>query len=226
METLAVTQGSEITGFTGYSYPVNPVSQIYMFLGMCFSYPTREFYEAVKGIEAGGELNGVVEGLPFLVNSKVIPSPSLTQEDFENLYVNTFDMNPGRPLYESAYTSYRDDMCSRDIYEDLLRFYEHFNIKLNEKEKDFPDHLSAELEFMAFLTKKEADALERGKDANPYQLAQMDFLERHLEKWVDKLDEKIQKKVKEGFYKGASVFMNEFLKAHCMHLRRVLKRLN
>lgn len=223
METVAAVQDKR-DNFVPHSSERHTISQAYLFLARCFSYPTKEFYEAVNGIEMIKELNYLVEGLPFEVDFKGIPSPSLCQEEFENLYVNTFDINPGRPLYESAYT--REDMCARDMYEDILRFYEHFDIKLNDKEKDFPDHIAAELEFMAFLTKKEADALERGKDANPYQLAQMDFLERHLSKWVDKLDAKIQKRVKEGFYKRASVFMNGFIDAHLLHLKRVLKKVN
>ncbi|MBI3354977.1 MAG: molecular chaperone TorD family protein [Nitrospirae bacterium] len=203
------------------------IPQIYLFLSKCFSYPKREFYEAVGGAEAAEELCALIEGLPFEVDFfNGIPSPSLHQDELESEYINTFDMGGGKTLYESDYTGYRDDMCSRDIYEDILRFYEHFDIKLSDKEKDYPDNLSVELEFMAFLSKKEADALEFGKDANPYRLAQRDFLERHLNKWVDKLNERIQKRIKEPFYKGASAFMKEFLRNHLLHLKEVLKRLN
>lgn len=205
---------------------IKPVSVIYLFLGRCFSYPEEGFYAAMKGIEVVEEMMALVEMLPFDVDFRGIPSPYLSLEELEIEYINTLDIAMGRPLYESAYTGYRDDMCSRDIYEDLLRFYEHFKIKLNDSEKDYPDHLAVELEFMAFLANKEAEALDLGKDAGPYHLAQLDFLERHLNKWVPKLDEKIQKKLNEPFYKGASAFMTEFLKDHTLHLRRVLKRLN
>lgn len=193
---------------------IESISRVYFFLSQCFSYPEGEFYEVMKGVEVIEDLGTLMEGLPFKVNFKGIPSPSLPEEGFESLYISSFDIAEGRPLYESAYTAYRDDMCSRDIYEDLLRFYEHFDIKLDEKERDYPDNLVAELEFMAFLVKKEANALELGKDANPYRLAQLDFLERHLNKWVHKLDERIQKRIKEPFYKGAGAFMVEFLRDH------------
>lgn len=215
MDAIATTQDNEIVKTGGYN-----ISQIYIFLGRCFSYPKKEFYEAIKDVEAGEELALLVEGLPFEMNFKGIPSPSLSNDEFESLYVNTFDIGMERPLYESAYTAYRDDMCSRDIYEDILRFYEHFDIKLNDVEKDYPDHISAELEFMAFLAKKEVEASERGNDPDPYRFAQKDFLERHLNKWVHKLNEKIQKKVKEPFYKVASAFLTEFIKGHLLHLRR------
>jgi len=117
-------------------------------------------------------------------------------------------------------------MCARDIYEDLLRFYDYFDIKLSEQEKDYPDHLTVELEFMAFLSKKEGDATGSGVSPDPYRLAQLDFIERHLDKWVHKLDEKIQTKVNDPFYKGVSAFMKGFIKEHHLYLQTVLNRLN
>ncbi len=200
------------------------IPQTYLFLSKCFSYPEEGFSETMRDKRMEEEIKDLVEGLPFEVNFRGIPFPSSQDEiaDIESEYINTFDLGGGKTLYESAYTGHRDDMCSRDIYEDLLRFYEHFDIKLSDKEKDYPDNLVVELEFMAFLAKKEADALEFGKDANPYRLAQRDFLERHLNKWVDKLNERIQKRGKEPFYMGASAFMVEFLRNHQLHLREAV----
>ena len=225
MEAIVVdTQNMEIVGSGGHS-----ISQIYLFLGRCFSYPKNEFYEAMKDIRIREEVLGFLEGLPFKVNfgdglTGGIPSTSLSLEEFESEYVSTFDINPSRPLYETAYS--REDMCARDIYEDLLRFYDYFDIKLSEQEKDYPDHLTVELEFMAFLSKKEGDATGSGVSPDPYRLAQLDFIERHLDKWVYKLDEKIQTKVNDPFYKGVSAFMKGFIKEHHLYLQTVLNRLN
>lgn len=227
METIVDTPNNKIGNKIGNKIVesgghIESIIRVYLFLGLCFSYPQKEFYDVMKGAGGVKELGALIEGLPFKVNFKGNPSPSLHHEDFENEYVNTLDMAGSRPLYESAYTAYRDDMCSRDIYEDILRFYDHFGIKLREKERDYPDHLVAELEFMAFLVQKEADAEKCGKDPNPYRLAQRDFLERHLNKWVYKLNERIQKRLKEPFYKGASAFMVEFLRDHYSYLKKLL----
>jgi len=201
---------------------VETVSQIYLFLGKCFSYPDEEFYALMKDERTGEQLKGMVGGLPFDVNFKSIPSPSLPQEEFESQYINSFDLGFGPalpcPLYESAYGE--EDTSSRDITEDLLRFYDYFHVKLSDQEKDYPDHLVVELEFIAFLAKKEADALEQGKDPAPYRRAQLDFLERHLDKWVCKLDERIQKRIKEPFYRGASSCLGEFLSNHLSYVRK------
>jgi DMSO reductase family type II enzyme chaperone len=197
------------------------ISQIYLFLGRCFSYPTKEL---MMGVGAQGEFGALVDGLPFEVEFKGIPSPSLPRDEFESEYINTFDIGFGPALscslYETAYS--REDMNSRDVYEDLFRFYEHFDIRLNENEKDYPDHLAVELEFMAYLTQKEAQAEGMGKDPLPYRLAQKDFMERHLTIWVPELNKRIHERVKEPFYREASSFMAEFMEGHLGYLRSTL----
>ena len=197
------------------------VSQVYLFLGKCFAYPDEEFYALMKDGRTGEQLKGMVGELPFDVTFKGIPSPSLPQEGFESVYINSFDIGTGPalpcPLYESAY---REDTSSRDITEELLRYYEHFDVRLSDKEKDYPDHLAVELEFMAYLAKKEADAEKRGNDPDPYRRAQADFLERHLDKWICTLDDRIQKTIEGPFYRGASSFLRELLLNHLSYLRR------
>jgi DMSO reductase family type II enzyme chaperone len=198
------------------------VSQIYLFLGKCFSYPKEEFYTLVEEERTGEELRVLVKGLPFDVNFRGIPSPSLPQEEFESEYLSSFDLalaGPSLPcpLYESAYRE--EETSSRDITEELLRFYDHFNVKLSDKEKDYPDHLAVELEFMGFLAKKEADAVEQGRDPAAYRRAQLDFLERHLDRWVHRLAERVQERVREPFYRGVSSFLGEFLMCHLLYLR-------
>lgn len=224
---IMAAQDTEAVRDTSVAGPVEPISMLYILLGRCFSYPEEGFSETMKDKRLEDEIKCLVKELPFEVNFRGIPFPSSQDEiaEIESEYVNTFDLGGGRPLYESAYTGHRDDMCARDIYEDILRFYEHFDIKLNEKKKDFPDNIAAELEFMAFLTKKEADAVEHGKNPAPYRLAQLDFLERHLNKWVHKLDEQIQKRCKEPFYKGASAFMAGFIRNHLLYLKTLNKNM-
>lgn len=208
----------EFAESSGY---LESISQVYLFLGRCFSYPERDFYEAMKDAQTKDKLSDIIGGLPFEVKFKGIPSPSLSHEDMAVEHINFFDIgygsSPPCPLYESAYE--REDMNRRDILEELLRFYEHFDIKISDKERDYPDHLVAELELMAFLSQKEADAKDRGKDTAPYRIAQMDFLERHLNAWAYKPDERIKRRMKEPFYREVSAFMVEFVSNHLLYLK-------
>ncbi len=197
------------------------ISRLYLFLGRCFSYPTEKFYEAVKSAELSDEMDALIERLPFKINFIDIIPLSLPMDEFESEYINTFDITPSCPLYESSYP--REDMTARDIYEDILRFYEHFDIKLTDKEKDYPDNLVAELEFMAFLAKKESEAIENGKTTQPYGLAQIDFLERHLRKWVPLLYERVNVRIKEPFYQKTGELLRNFVDSHYIFLKTKMK---
>lgn len=196
---------------------IEPISQIYILLGRLFSYPDGRLYEIIKDMQVQENLRTIVEGLPFEVNFKGISSPSLPQDEFESEYINTFDITPPCPLYESSYP--REDMTGRDIYEEILRYYDHFDIKLAEREKDYPDHLVAELEFMAFLAKKDSEAVENRNDPQPYRLAQIDFLERHLKKWIPFLCERLNKKIKEPFYQKTGELLRNFVDSHYVFLK-------
>jgi DMSO reductase family type II enzyme chaperone len=65
------------------------------------------------------------------------------------------------------------------LFEELVRFYAHFGLARRES-AELPDHVGVELEFMHFLTAREAAAGARGEDVRGLRLAQRDFLARHL----------------------------------------------
>jgi len=99
------------------------------------------------------------------------------------------------------------------VREELVRFYEYFGYELSEKFAWAPDHLSTELEFMHYLTYGEAVALSDGKDPESFQLAQADFIERHLANWVPKLVHEVQEQNEESFFCRVVVTLNNFLAA-------------
>jgi DMSO reductase family type II enzyme chaperone len=196
------------------------ISQIYLLLSRFFSYPGEGLYESMKDTQVQEDLRTLVKGLPFEVNFKGIPSPSFPHDEFESNYINTFDITPTCPLYESSYP--REDMTGRDIYEEILRYYEHFDIRLDESERDYPDHLVAELDFMAFLAKKESEAIENGKNPQPYRLAQIDFLERHLKKWIPLLCERLNQRVNEPFYQKTGDLLRNLIDSHYIFLKTTM----
>jgi DMSO reductase family type II enzyme chaperone len=93
--------------------------------------------------------------------------------------------------------------------EQLVRFYNYFNYALDEKFAWAPDHLSVQLEFMHFLCFREASADE---DALSYQLAQADFSQRHLLKWVPKLTASVAATMPESLYSSVVRLLDEFLR--------------
>lgn len=136
----------------------------YLAMAQVFSYPTPETWRRMR--EHG------------LVNDE------LTLEALESDYLAAFevghDISPV-PLFEGMH---RGDLGRDGILEELLRFYEFFDVKLSETDRDFPDHLVTELEFLAWLCMREQTAQREGRDAEPFRRAARDFLVRHLGAWL------------------------------------------
>ena len=207
------------------SRPIEMASRVYTLLARAFSFPADELHRLFRKEGMAEEMKEMMEGLPFKLEFKGISPISRSQDDIEILYTNYFDMPMCPcPLYESYHR--RGDVAREDVREELLRFYEHFGIGPSEKNRDYPDHLVAELEFMAYLSRKEAGAVKEGKETSQWRIAQRDFLARHLSRWVKRLNKVIQSKViDEPFYKGMSSFMVEFTGSHLKDLNQSIKKI-
>jgi DMSO reductase family type II enzyme chaperone len=110
---------------------------------------------------------------------------------------------PPVPIREDLQTGQRGG-----TREGLVRFYNYFNYSLADKFAWAPDHLSVQLEFMHFLCFREASA---DKDSLSYQLAQADFLQRHLLKWTPKLIASVEANSPGSLYSSVVHILNEFL---------------
>ncbi len=184
-------------------------SRCYHAFGLGFKYPTREAFELYQSGQLVSELMTFIASLPHL-SGLALEEASLadkvsgdlervTYEDFETNYVGTFDVGfpePSCPPYEGVYS---ESMPRTEIMQEVSAFYSHFGLAMSQEEgkRELPDYLCAELEFLHFLTLKEAQARESGEASAPelahgYLLAQHDFLERHLTGWLPKFAGKVQ----------------------------------
>lgn len=140
------------------------LSGAYLAMAQLFSYP---YPEAWKRLTERGLID-----------------PALTAEALEAEYLAAFEVGRDSspvPLFEGMH---RGDMGRDGILEDLLRFYEFFDVKLSETDRDYPDHLVTELEFVAWLCMQEQAAEQKGSDAESFRRAARDFLTRHLGAWL------------------------------------------
>jgi DMSO reductase family type II enzyme chaperone len=164
-------------------------SYIYRMLATAFSYPTDGFCEELASGEWPRRLCALAQHLPFELSMPTETAPGgEATEVLQQGYVSIFEVGTGRPycpLYEGSHRSGR-----MKLMEDLVRFYEHFG--LITQPGDHPDHLSAELEFMHYMSFKEAAAHAHSDPAPDVQRAQRDFLDRHLCKWLPRVRERLR----------------------------------
>lgn len=111
---------------------------------------------------------------------------------------------PPAPIREDLQTGQRGG-----TREDLVRFYDYFGYRLDEKFAWQPDHLSVELEFMHFLCFREA---QQGGDVLSYQLAQADFTERHMA-WLPVLARNVDKVAAGSLYARVVAAVHDFVAA-------------
>jgi len=164
-------------------------SRVYRVVGHAFAFPHDALYHELAG---GDWERGVVEAVGALPFSLGLAGLSLTpaqtaSEELKAEYVRLFEVGPtgGPPCSLFAGHHERDRLR---VMEELVRFYDFFGLSL--APGAMPDHLTVQLEFMHFLTFREADAVREGGDRGSCLRAERDFLERQLGRFLARLVEK------------------------------------
>ena len=144
----------------------------YLGMAQLFSYPNTETWKRLTA-------HGLID-------------PALSQEALEAEFLAAFEVGrdaPPVPLFEGMH---RKEAGRDGILEDLLRFYEFFDVQLSEADREYPDHLATELEFLAWLCMQEQATEQKGGDAESLRRAARDFLSRHLAAWLPEFRRKLE----------------------------------
>jgi DMSO reductase family type II enzyme chaperone len=199
-------------------------SALYRLLAHSFNFPTLDFYKLVKSGEFFTTVRGILNALPHLEVAQSCENKLRgVRADFDQFcveYVRLFDVGSGRgkppcPLYGGEYPI----RPRLDVMEELVRFYEYFDLALSQQDRELPDHLSVELEFLHYLAFRESDAFERGADPSPYQRAQADFIERHTGQWLPVMRGKLEAQAPLPFFAGLVGLTTDLLRADLGYLR-------
>lgn len=190
---------------------------LYGLFARAFDHPDATFWDGVEGRPLIAAL-GVdpAEWVPAEVAAATVGRRPQDQREAE--YVAAFE--GGVPAYEGLC---RAEEGRDGILEDLLRFYHYFDLKLNERHRDFPDSFVTEFEFMNYLTELEEIAVARGGDAASLQRAQRDFLGRHLALWTERLVRRLRERGVDNAYARLAGWLNAMARAHRDRLEESLK---
>lgn len=198
-------------------------SALYELLSQALAYPSREAVAALRDVdlplaqEAASDLP--VPTAPLLTAFRErLEAMSVAELQAEHGRVFSHTMSPDCPPCETFYTA-RHIFQETEELSDIGGFFRAFGLEMAERER--LDHISVELEFMHFLSYKEAYALEhhgRAK-ARICHDAQHKFMQDHLGRWARQFARRLGKKA--GGYYGcvaslADVFISgdiEFLGA-------------
>jgi DMSO reductase family type II enzyme chaperone len=187
-------------------------SRLYQLLSMAFAFPDEDFYTAIGDGSFATALADASAALPYDLSSAATPELGAVPDayiDFESEYIRLFDVGasgPPCPLYGGVYGG-GDRM---KVMEDATRFYNFFQLRLSPQMHELPDHITTELEFMHYLTFREAETRQQGQDPASLLRAQRDFLTRHLCKWLPKLQARLAKQTTCVFFPALVHFAAAF----------------
>ncbi len=208
---------------TAMNTRIDPIirSNLYRLFSIAFRYPSPAVFKTFQNGEFLDELIYNMSLIPRLnaLMMEHIPLERMKDDmkgislaESEMKFTRTFDAGipfPPCPPYEGFYCGKPRNMIMLEVSE----FYNYFGLRMSQEEgkREFPDHISAELEFLHFLTYKEAMGTDDEEILKGYLLAQKDFLERHLIQWVPKFCLKLYNSAGVPFYARLARIMSGFI---------------
>jgi DMSO reductase family type II enzyme chaperone len=200
-------------------------SRGYQLLALAFIHPQPEFY---AGIADGSYRRALADTLAALRHDgEAMAAPPIPFAEYESGYIAVFVAGPrGRPLVPlnaGEYETLRHGRSRPEQMLEYLRCYRHFGVRLNAdaEANELPDHLSCQLELMAWLAHLEA----RTRDAAlklGYQRAQRDFGARLLRPMVREMGERLVRiGDAQAFFAGVIRFLALFVAATSNEINRL-----
>ena len=169
-------------------------SFLYGLLGECFGYPDEEFADSVR---SGALARRIAELAPAIdpallagLDLASLADATATQHALAVEYTRLFDA--GARGTGCALNGGLQVGPQMKVMEEAVRFYNHFGLTPGEQQKELPDHLTTELDFLHFLSCGEHERGSRGEPATAYVLAQRDFIARHPGRWIPVMRGKLE----------------------------------
>jgi DMSO reductase family type II enzyme chaperone len=176
-------------------------SHAYQLFAHAFGYPEGDLLEQIRSGRLASALEEALEAVSPSLGAGLDRSALSDAGDDDSLaveYTRLFDVGPSGPpcpLHDGLWIGDR-----MHAMEEVLRFYQHFDLSLDTASRELPDHLTIELEFLHYLSFREAEAWRDGSDAGAYRRAERDFLARHPARWVPLLRAALTKEKASPFF--------------------------
>lgn len=163
-------------------------SALYTFLSRALAYPTPA---------NRADLDDIVAPLALAIETGDEDVDRLVREVADALTVSVEELRsahsrvfthvepPDYPPYETAFDR-ADAFRQSAVMADVAGFYRAHGLQVGGEERERPDHVVTELEFMGFMARKEAYALENLGDDEVQECrrTQVAFLRDHLGRWA------------------------------------------
>lgn len=191
---------------------------VYQLLARLLAFPDNDVYAAAAAGEWPTRLKEAGHLLPFAIDWGEARLPGgLSGAAFEAEYRRLFEGSDGESGPPAPIFGGLNDGDRAQRLEEVLRFYEYFGLTISAEDPRPADHLSTELEFMKFLTYKEAST-PSARLQTSFRRAQHDFLERQLT-WLPRFAARLAEAAPLPFWNWAATTTTAFVTADAAYAR-------
>lgn len=197
---------------------------VYEGLALAFRPPSKDFYRSLScrllsplgdlknlfawpGLEQSAALGKLTEKKNHALASKTRGSLKL---EYERLFVGPYKLPA--PPYASLYLESEPTVMGRSTL-GVLRMYEDAGFVLSPSFKDLPDHIAAELEFMALVCEEERRSWKKGDPSGAGRFLSVEerFLSGHLVQWIPKFTAAILFSTQTPFYRALASLTRDYV---------------
>jgi TorA maturation chaperone TorD len=190
--------------------------ECYRFLAACFYQPKKEILvtEQLLPTLVSNLLQVCPAAAPFAQRMQESLA-SYTEEEltveYARLFVGPFGLKA--PPYGSIYLD-NDHIVMGPSTVETIGLYEQEGLARDEGFHELPDHIAVELEFMYYLSYRQAEALQKGdmSRAESYRIKKEQFRTRFIGKWVPQFCTHIQEETDNGFYSALADCVSTLVK--------------
>ena len=199
-------------------------SILYEALSLGFRPPTDETCRRLGAADAAADVARAAElidpDLGPCALDLASPTDASSLESLESEYRRLFG-HTARGLISAYETEYGADTLFQKPQEmsDIAGFLHAFGLSVDSKAHERLDHVSCELEFLAFLARKEAHSIEVSDDAMRKQTrsATRAFLKDHLGRFAPSFSRRVMQQDADGFYGKLAALCLGYVKSESDH---------
>lgn len=188
-------------------------ANIYRILADCFRYPEpvlKEVLGPLSGVLASYDKTletNAVNLIEYLNSDNKMES---LQIEYSRLFIGPYHLDA--PPYGSIYMD-KQALVMGEFTQQAIEFYVQAGLDPSDENKEPPDHISTELEFMYFLLFQKVIK----KNERFYNLGNS-FLDQHLSLWVRPFTQRIEESTDNVFYLKLSKLLDDFIRIEIQSL--------
>ncbi len=165
--------------------------------------------------------DGILESVNMLDNY-LVSGPDYEAEacEFARLFLGVAKAATGHTItpHESVYLS-PDRQVMQKPWEEMRKIYYDAGVVKDQKFMEPEDHITAEMSYMAHMSRKMADSILSGESGVAEARLQAEFLKNHIERWLSLLTADIFITSSSEYFKAAAKVAEQY----AMHDRKTME---